>query len=138
MGQILNRLIKIAKSYTVSDSMDHANRIINSDDEELKRIIEELNNYKKETHQSQENKQDSKSENKQSQSANMNLEKACKILGLQNNPSIEEIKDAYKKKVKEYHPDKVETLGDELKELARRKTQEINLAYEFLRKAKGF
>lgn len=140
MGQILNRILRIAKSYTVPETLEEANKTINSDDEELKRIIEELNNYKKENQQWQDNARKESQQNKQQKSQNyeMDFDKSCRILGIERNASIEQIKEAYKKRVKEYHPDKVETLGEELKELARRKTQEINLAYEFLRKAKGF
>ena len=140
MGQILNRILRIAKSYTVPETLEEANKTINSDDEELKRIIEELNNYKKENQQWQDNARNESQQNKQQKSQNyeMDFDKSCRILGIERNASIEQIKEAYKKRVKEYHPDKVETLGEELKELARRKTQEINLAYEFLRKAKGF
>lgn len=140
MGQILNRIFRIAKSYTVPDSLDEANSTINSDDEELKRIIEELNNYKKENQQWQDKARRDSRQNKQEKSQNyeMNIENACRILGIDRNASVEQIKEAYKKRVKEYHPDKVETLGEELKELAQQKTQEINLAYEFLRKSRGF
>jgi len=46
------------------------------------------------------------------------------------------IKSAYKQRMMEYHPDKVNNLGKELQNLAENKTKEINEAYEFLKKSK--
>lgn len=37
---------------------------------------------------------------------------------------------AYRKLMRQYHPDRVATLGAELQELAERKTKQINAAYE--------
>lgn len=50
------------------------------------------------------------------------------ILGVKENASQKEIKDAYKKLVKKYHPDIY--VGD--KTFAEKKTKEINLAYDTL------
>ena len=41
-----------------------------------------------------------------------------------------EIKYSYRTLMSQYHPDKVATLGDELKTVAERKSKEINAAYE--------
>ncbi|MGE0122763.1 MAG: J domain-containing protein [Vicinamibacterales bacterium] len=54
------------------------------------------------------------------------------VLGIRPGATIEQIKAAYRTKIKEYHPDQVERLGPELRELAKRKTQEINRALEML------
>jgi len=50
-------------------------------------------------------------------------------LGILESASVEEIKTAYRVLVAQYHPDKVASLGPELRELAERKTVEINTAY---------
>ena len=55
------------------------------------------------------------------------------ILGLSGNVTKEEIRKAYRKAMSEYHPDKVASLGSELRELAERKAKEINEAYNFFR-----
>lgn len=44
--------------------------------------------------------------------------------------TTEEIQTAYRQLISQYHPDKVELLGPELKELATRKSQEITVAYQ--------
>lgn len=42
----------------------------------------------------------------------------------------EEIVAAYKRKIRQYHPDLVARMGPELRELAERKSREINAAYD--------
>ena len=56
------------------------------------------------------------------------------ILGVQETATLDEIADAYKKKIRQYHPDKVESLGPELKKLAELKSKEINAAYNLAKK----
>jgi DnaJ-domain-containing protein 1 len=51
------------------------------------------------------------------------------VLGVSPNASIEVIKSAYQLRADQYHPDKTEGLGPELKVLAERKMQELNTAY---------
>lgn len=51
-------------------------------------------------------------------------------LGTSPSASVDEIRKAYKSQMSKYHPDKVATLGTELKELAEKKTKEINIAYK--------
>ncbi|MBH38167.1 hypothetical protein CL658_03950 [bacterium] len=52
------------------------------------------------------------------------------ILGLKENASTEDIKKAYKNLCKQYHPDKVQHLGEEFKNFADKKIKEINKAYD--------
>lgn len=55
------------------------------------------------------------------------------VLGVPQSASAEEIRAAYLARMREYHPDKVEHLGPDLKQLAHRKTLEIQRAFEKLR-----
>jgi DnaJ-domain-containing protein 1 len=53
-------------------------------------------------------------------------------LGVRRNATEEEIRLAYRKRLAEYHPDKVASLGKDLQDLARRKTQNLIAAYQLL------
>ncbi|MBF0098832.1 MAG: TonB family protein [Magnetococcales bacterium] len=52
------------------------------------------------------------------------------VLNISQNATLEEIKQAYRMLIGQYHPDKVVNLGDEIKQVAERKSREINNAYE--------
>jgi len=54
------------------------------------------------------------------------------ILGLQQGASKGEIRKAYLLRIKEYHPDKVENLGEKLKTLAAVEAKKINASYQML------
>jgi DnaJ-class molecular chaperone len=56
------------------------------------------------------------------------------VLGVTIDASEDEITAAYRRMAQMYHPDKVNTLGPELKELADRRMKEINAAYEALKR----
>lgn len=59
------------------------------------------------------------------------------ILEVSESASISEISAQYKRKIREYHPDKVASLGKDLRELAEFKSKEINAAYDFAKKLKS-
>lgn len=52
------------------------------------------------------------------------------VLGVPPDAGRDEIAAAYKRLIAQYHPDKVEQMGPEIRELARRRSAEINAAYE--------
>jgi preprotein translocase subunit Sec63 len=56
------------------------------------------------------------------------------VLGIARGASVDDVTHAYRELMKQYHPDKVATLGPELRELAHEKTVEIQRAYDQLRK----
>ena len=59
-----------------------------------------------------------------------------RILGIEPDASVEQIKHAYRELASKYHPDKLEHLGDEFKALAEKRFKEIQQAYQEL-KGKG-
>ena len=67
-----------------------------------------------------------------------NISDAYKLLGVSENDDMKTIKKAYRKLVREYHPDIIKSQGksDEYMQEATAKTQEINQAYEMIKDAK--
>lgn len=59
---------------------------------------------------------------------------AYTILQIDRNASESEIKKAYRKLAIKYHPDKVASLGEDAQRAAKTKFQEINNAYELIKK----
>ena len=54
----------------------------------------------------------------------------ARVLELPADASVDEIRDAYRRLMSQYHPDKVASLGRELRELADAKSKEISAAYQ--------
>ena len=59
------------------------------------------------------------------------------ILQIERNATDEEVKRAYKRMCIKYHPDKVAHLGEEAQKAANEKFQEINNAYEQIKKERN-
>ena len=60
------------------------------------------------------------------------------ILGVSKSASAEEIKKAYRKMAIKFHPDKVAQMGEEYQRGAKEKFQQIQDAYEAIKKRRGF
>ncbi len=63
---------------------------------------------------------------------------AYKILEIDPNASNEEIKKAYREMALKHHPDKVAHLGDDVQKAAEEKFQKVNVAYNQIKKERGF
>lgn len=66
------------------------------------------------------------------------VDSAYKILGIEPNATDDEVKKAYREMAKKYHPDKVAYLGEDVRKSAEQKLQEVNEAYDKIRKQRGF
>ena len=67
-----------------------------------------------------------------------NLTSAYKVLEINETASVEEIKKAYKAMALKHHPDRVESLGPDVRKAAEEKFKSITVAYETIKKEKGF
>ncbi|EFO9213757.1 DnaJ domain-containing protein [Campylobacter lari] len=71
----------------------------------------------------------------QTQNTGMNLQKACEILGLNENANLQELKKRYRELAKKYHPDILNANNSDEEKIKEgvKKFQEINESYEFLK-----
>ena len=65
------------------------------------------------------------------------LEDAYKVLGVSPSASDDELRKAYRRLALEHHPDRVASLGEDVRRAAEKKFQEINAAKERIWKARG-
>ena len=65
------------------------------------------------------------------------LEQAYKVLEVAPSASDDDVKKAYRKLALKHHPDKVATLGEDVKKAAEEKFRQINDAKEMIFKARG-
>lgn len=65
------------------------------------------------------------------------LEEAYKVLGVPSTATDDEVKRAYRKMALQYHPDKVATLGEDVKAAAEKKFKEIQAAKDKIYEARG-
>ncbi|RWR00559.1 Dna-J like membrane chaperone protein [[Pantoea] beijingensis] len=68
------------------------------------------------------------------------LEDACSVLGVKSSDDGVTIKRAYRKLMSEHHPDKLVAKGlpPEMMEMAKQKAQEIQAAYDLIKREKNF
>ena len=65
------------------------------------------------------------------------LASAYRVLGITPDASDDEVKKAYRRLALEHHPDKVSALGEDIRNAAEKKFQEINAAKDKIFKARG-
>jgi len=65
------------------------------------------------------------------------LEEAYKVLEVEPSASNDEVRTAYRRLALKHHPDRVATLGEDVKKAAEEKFQQINNAKERIYKARG-
>jgi hypothetical protein len=58
-------------------------------------------------------------------------------LGVDSSASDEAVEAAYRRRMSEYHPDRVATAAPEIRELAERRARELNQAYDEIKRQRG-
>lgn len=71
------------------------------------------------------------------QDSSKSLEAAYKVFGLSPNASDDEVRKAYRALALKHHPDRVATLGEDVRKAAEKKFQEINAAKDLIYKSRG-
>jgi len=62
---------------------------------------------------------------------------AYKVLQISQDATDDEVKKAFREMAKKYHPDRVASLGDDIRKAAERKFQKVNEAYETIKHERG-
>lgn len=91
--------------------------------------------HKEQKTKSQERKQESKYQKELPAKEKVSFLEAHAVFGISEGTKLTqvELKKRYLELLKQNHPDKVASLGDDFKKLAEKKTKEINHAYEKLK-----
>ena len=71
------------------------------------------------------------------QDSSKSLEAAYKVFGLSPDASDDEVRKAYRALALKHHPDRVATLGEDVRKAAEKKFQEINAAKDLIYKSRG-
>ncbi|MBL7998844.1 MAG: DnaJ domain-containing protein, partial [Candidatus Kapabacteria bacterium] len=128
--------------------------ILDAGDDELRRIIDELNTPRPANGSATDGDQQSEStsgrqkqreyqrtpppHDRSAPRYDRTVQNAYTALGLKPSATIDDIKSAYRKLMLTYHPDRVAHQTPAQQEQAKRKAQEINIAYEILQKVRKF
>jgi DnaJ-domain-containing protein 1 len=59
------------------------------------------------------------------------------VLGIPSGASDEELEQAYRRRMSEYHPDRVANAAREIRDMADRRAREINQAYDRIKRQRG-
>ena len=65
------------------------------------------------------------------------IDDAYKVFGVSSDATEEELRRTYRKLALQYHPDRVASLGEDIKENAKRRFQELNEAKEIIWKERN-
>jgi DnaJ-domain-containing protein 1 len=67
----------------------------------------------------------------------LSLDEAYRILGINPDSSLDEVRKAYKEKIAQSHPDKVSHLSKELQDKAKELTLKLNSAFDVIKNEKA-
>jgi DnaJ like chaperone protein len=66
-----------------------------------------------------------------------NIDSCYKVLEVERSATNEEIKKAYRNMAVKYHPDKLNHLGEDIRNASEEKFKKVNEAYEKIKKERG-
>ncbi|MCU0330788.1 MAG: J domain-containing protein [Candidatus Kapabacteria bacterium] len=138
MGQLFDRLKNFVKvsAADLGGSLDHADRIIDADDEELRRIIDEL-------HRGADSSASTGSRQRQTTSSGPrpkapsippDVATAARVLGVSPTAHISEIRKAWRQRISAVHPDRMQNRPPAEQVRAQQEAQAINAAWSTLQR----
>jgi len=132
VGQLWNRVKRFARlnADDTRISSVSAESIFDEGDDALRNEIDSLSNGNESTNRYRYKHIYTKTETE--------LQKSYRILDLTITATIEEIKSAYKKKIREVHPDLMVSKPMDEQEKAKLKSRELNSAYTYLKRIRNF
>lgn len=132
MGQLFDRLKNFAKvtAADLTGDLDRANRIIDADDDELRRIIDEL-------HSEQPVGARHAAPSEQRTAIPHDVVTAARVLGVRPTATADEVKKAYRTRIAEVHPDKVAQRPLDEQRRAEQEAKAVNAAYETMQRFLG-
>lgn len=68
----------------------------------------------------------------------MTMAEAYSILEIESSATDDEVKRAYRRMAMKYHPDKVNTLGEQVRRSATEKFKKVGEAYQMIKESRGF
>ena len=121
------------EAHETDDNADHSN--VGQTEEAVCKQKEESNNESEKDHPEHEGENEF-NDSITDEEFNERDEYFFEILGIPKDAprDFNEIKSVYRRRIAQYHPDKVSAMGPEIKEVAEHKAKEINEAYEHFRK----
>lgn len=143
MGQLFNRLkdfIKVSVA-DASGDLDHAQRIIDAEDDELRRIIEELRRDGPSGNaSSQQSSHRSSQQHHAGQQSAVPAEvlTAARVLGVTYDTPADVVKRAYRKRIGAVHPDRMAGRSADEQRRAEEEAKAVNAAYDTMQRYLGF
>jgi DnaJ-domain-containing protein 1 len=137
MGQLFDRLknfVKVSAS-DFSGNLDSAERMLDTDDDELRRIIDELNSDASSA-SGRTGRSSSQQGGRAASSPNIPPEvvTASRVLGVAPSAHISEIRSAWRRKIAAVHPDRMHNRPQAEQMRAQREAQAINAAWATLQR----
>ena len=133
MGQIWNRLRRVILSNTPSERQYSVEDYELAEDDDLKKKIDDATQRQSGSYNGNEFLEQSRYRSKKAE-----IENSYKVLGVNEAASVDQIKTAYRMKIREVHPDIVASRSKSDQEQARKKAIEINEAYRILKILRNF
>jgi flagellar biosynthesis/type III secretory pathway M-ring protein FliF/YscJ len=121
------------KEYSVDDYMDFQRKMKQMNAQPPK--LEALNHTESKKKEGPKKEEQKKSREEPKKQASSRLQSAEEIFGFKSNETItkSELKKRYFELLKQNHPDRVASMGQDFKKLAEKNTKDINMAYDKLK-----